>query len=86
MLDDGLTKLWGEGMGPGVCGAAQIVGKGGKVNRDDPRLHTWTQGEGSGRWEGCKHPGLRPWAAAVSSQAASTSNADLGDQGGLALC
>lgn len=86
MLDDGLTKLEGEGLGHGVCGGAQVMGKSGKVNRDDPRLRTWTQGGGSGRWGGCKHPGLSPWAATVSSQAASTSNADIGDQGGLALC
>lgn len=56
-----------------------------EVSRDDPRLDIGTQGERSGRWEGCKCPGVSPWVATVSSQAAFTSNTDLGAQGGLAL-
>lgn len=87
-----VTKLVATGVGPGVCVGALVKGKAGKVTGDDPRLHSWTQGGGSGRWEGCKRPGVNPWVAAVSSQdarrppPAPVSNIDLGAQGGLALC
>lgn len=57
MLDDGLPKLGSWGVGYRALAGAQVRGKGGKMSRDDPRLHTWPRKGGPDRWEG-KYPGL----------------------------